>query len=88
MASKQAMPSPHLHGSSRDVQVVRDFVAGQHPAVSESRVPGAESVAVSDVFDDAALERLTRARHVAACVQYRRNVSVSLANIASGAKIR
>jgi hypothetical protein len=46
------VPRPNFHGVGRDLQAVRHLVSGQQPAGPESRVPGAELVAVSDAWID------------------------------------
>ena len=61
MAWEQAVPPPHLHGVGGDLQAVGHLVPGQQPAGPESLIEGAEVVAMSDVFHDAALKRLPRA---------------------------
>jgi hypothetical protein len=61
MAPKQAVARPHFHGVGGDLQAVGHLVLGQQPAGPESRIQGAELVAMSGVFHDTALKRLTRA---------------------------
>ena len=61
MTWEQAVPPPYLHGIGGDLQAVGHLVPSQQPAGAEALIEGAEVVAMSDVFHDAALKRLPRA---------------------------
>ena len=72
------MARPDFDGGAGDVQAVRNLVECQHAYGAESRVSRAEVVTPADMFDHAAVERLSGAREITACVQHRRDGDVGV----------